>query len=59
MRVKNEGKAIEMALNLDADSVKHIGNFLFKGTLNGQDVLVYAEPMDEEQDTLNVYAVKM
>ena len=59
MRVQNNSKAIKKALRLDADSVKHVGNFIFTGKLNGHDVTISTEPADEDFDTLNVYCVEL
>lgn len=59
MRVQNDSKAIEKALRLDTGSVKHAGNFIFTGKLNGHDVTISTEPADEEFDTLNVYSVEL
>ena len=59
MRVQNDSKALEKALRLDTGSVKHAGNFIFTGKLNGFDVTISTEPTDEEFDTLNVLKVEM
>lgn len=59
MRVQNNSKALEKALRLDEGSVKHAGNFIFTGKLNGHDVTINTEPADEEFDTLNVYSVEL
>lgn len=59
MKVQNNSKALEKALRLDADSVKHAGNFTFTGKLNGHDVTIKTEPADEEFDTLNVLTIKL
>ena len=59
MRITNDCKAIEQALRMDEGSVKHVGNFLFEGTLNGHAVLICAEPEEDDQETLNVYSVEM
>lgn len=58
MKVQNDSKALEKALKLDADSVKHAGNFIFTCKLNGHDVTINTEPADEEFDTLNVLIVE-
>lgn len=59
MKVQNDSKALEKALRLDADSVKHAGNFIFTGKLNGFDVTISTEPADEEFDTLKVLKVEI
>ena len=44
MRVKNNAREIEKALKLDEGSVKHLYNFVFKGTKGGGEVTIYTTP---------------
>lgn len=59
MTVKNHTNAIEQALHLDPGSCKHEGNYQFSATLNGYRVLINAEPIDDEQETIDVYSVEL
>jgi hypothetical protein len=59
MEVKNNATAIEKALHLDAGSCKHEGNFQFSATLNGHRVLVNTEPVDDEQENINIYSMEL
>lgn len=59
MTVKNHTGAIEKALRLDPNSCKHEGNYQFSATLNGHRVLINAEPIDYEQETIDVYSVEL
>lgn len=59
MTIKNHTNAIEKALHLDPNSCKHEGNYQFSATLNGHRVLINAEPIDDEQETIDVYSVEL
>lgn len=59
MTVKNHANAIEQALRLDPNSCKHEGNYQFSATLNGHRVLINAEPVDDEQETINMYSIEL
>ncbi len=58
MRVQNDSQAIEKALRLDEGSVKHAGNFIFTGKLNGHDVVILTAPADGNYDTISVLNVE-
>ena len=55
--VPNDGKTLYEALNLDAGTLKHIGNFVFNATKGGKAVTIYTEAYDEEQEFLRINEV--
>lgn len=57
MIIKNESKELINALNLDQNSLKHIGNFVFEATKNGKSVIIYTKPIDEEFEYVTVNKV--
>jgi hypothetical protein len=59
MKVQNHTTAIEKALHLDEGSVKHEGNFLFSGKLNGCKVMICTEPVDEMQNEISIYSMEI
>lgn len=59
MKVQNHTTAIEKALHLDEGSVKHEGNFLFSGKLNGYKVMICTEPADEMQNEISIYSMEI
>lgn len=59
MKVQNHTTAIEKALHLDEGSVKHAGNFLFSGKLNGCKVMICTEPVDEMQNEISIYSMEI
>ncbi len=59
MKVKNSATAIENALHLDSGSCRHEGNFQFSATLNGHRVLVNTEPIDDEQEYIEIYSMEL
>lgn len=59
MKVQNHTTAIEKALHLDEGSVKHEGNFLFSGKLNGCKVMICTEPVDEMQNEISIYSIEI
>ena len=59
MKVTNHTTEIEKALHLDEGSVKHEGNFLFSGKLNGCKVMICTEPVDEMQNEISIYSMEI
>lgn len=59
MKVKNYTTEIEKALNLDAGSCKHIGNYQFSATLNEHKVLVNTEPDEDDLDYIRIYSIEL
>lgn len=55
--VPNDGKTLVDALELDAGTLQHTGNFVFSATKNGKAVTIYTEPCDDEQEFLIVNEV--
>lgn len=59
LKVKNNTRELEKALNLDEGSVKHFGNFIFEGTLNGHRVRILVRPEEKNHNILEVYALEL
>lgn len=59
MKVQNHTTAIENALHLDEGSVKHEGNFLFSGKLNGCKVMIGTEPIDDNLEEISIYSMEI
>ncbi len=55
--VPNDGKTLVDALELDAGTLKHIGNFVFSATKGGKAVTIYTDAYDDEQEYLLVKEV--
>ena len=55
--VPNDGKTLVEALDLDAGTLKHIGNFIFNATKGGKAVTIYTEAYDDEQEFLRINEV--
>ena len=59
MKITNDTAELERVLGLDKGSVRHVGNYQFTGKMRDVDVLVNAEPIDGDEDAINVYNIEL
>lgn len=57
MIVKNDGQELAKVLQLDAGTLRHCGNFVFKAEKDGQPVTIYTQPVDEEYERIQITGV--
>lgn len=51
--VKNNGKGLYDLLNLDANTLRHVGNFQFTAKVGGKNIRISTKPADDIDGTAN------
>lgn len=57
--VKNDGKQLTEILKLDAGTLRHQGNYRFTATINGDEVNIHTEPVDESNEEIRITEVRV
>lgn len=59
MKITNDTAELERVLGLDKGTARHVGNYQFTAKMRDVDVLVNAEPIDNDEDAINVYSIEL